>query len=77
LKAGMTAKADIVTEKKTGVLLVPEKAITRSNDNASVKIMVNGKLHSKPVTTGISDEINTEIVSGLNEGDEVVIERKA
>lgn len=76
LKSGMTAKADIVTEKKTGVLLVPERAITRSNGNASVKIMVNSKLQEKPVTTGISDEINTEIVSGLGEGQEVVIERK-
>jgi HlyD family secretion protein len=77
LKSGMTAKADIVTEKKTGVLTIPDRAIIESNGNATVKIMVDGKLQEKQIKTGITDGINTEVLSGLNEGDEVIIEKKA
>ena len=76
LKSGMTAKADIVTEKKINVLLVPDRAITRTGGNTTVKVMVNGKLQDKTIAVGITDGVSTEITSGLNEGDEIIIERK-
>jgi HlyD family secretion protein len=76
LKSGMTAKAEVVTNKKTGILTIPDRAITKSNGDMVVKIMVDGKLQDKPIKTGISDGINTEVVSGLNEGDEIIIEKK-
>jgi multidrug efflux pump subunit AcrA (membrane-fusion protein) len=76
LKSGMTAKADIVTEKKINVLLVPDRAITRTGGNTTVKVMVNGKLQDKAISVGITDGVSTEITSGLNEADEIIIERK-
>ena len=77
LKAGMTAKADIINEEKTDALIVPEKAISRNNGNATVRVTIEDKVETRNVTTGISDGSNTEIVSGLNEGESIVIERKS
>lgn len=77
LKSGMTAKADIVTESKAGVLLVPEKSITRNNGNATVSIKVNDKIEQKTVGTGMTDGVNTEVTAGLTEGEAVIINPKA
>jgi HlyD family secretion protein len=77
LKSGMTAKAEIVTQKKTGILTIPDRAITKSGGNSSVKVMVDGKLQDKQIITGITDGINTEVVSGLSEGNEIIIEKKS
>lgn len=77
LKIGMSATADIIIEERSNVLLVPNRAITQDNQgNPVIKVMVNEKIEERPVDTGISDGFNTEIVSGLSEGDVVVIETK-
>jgi RND family efflux transporter MFP subunit len=78
LKAGMSATADIVIAERSGVLLVPSRAIGEdSQGNPTVQVLVKGKIEERAVVTGISDGLQTEIVSGLNEGDTVVVERKA
>jgi HlyD family secretion protein len=78
LKAGMSATADIVVAERTDVLLVPSRAVGEdSQGNSTVQVMVKGKIEEKVVVTGISDGLQIEIVSGLNEGDTVVVERKA
>ncbi len=78
LRGGMSATADIVTNERSGVLLVPSRAIGQdSQGKPVVKLMVNGKVKERAVVIGVSDSYQTEIVSGLNEGDTVVIEKKA
>jgi RND family efflux transporter MFP subunit len=78
LKAGMSATADIVVAERTDVLLVPSRAVgLDSQGNSTVQVMVKGKIEERAVVTGISDGLQTEIVSGLNEGDTVLVERKA
>ncbi len=78
LKIGMSAIADIILEERSNVLLVPNRAISQdSQGNPIVKVMVDEEIEERPVVTGISDGFNTEIVSGLSEGDVVVIETKA
>ena len=78
LKAGMSATADIILSERSSVLLVPSRAIGQdSQGNPVVKVMVNGQIEERPVVIGIADDYQTEIVSGLNEGDTVVIEKKA
>jgi len=77
LKAGMSATADIIIDEQYDVLLVPNRVITLDGSgNSTVKIMVNEQVQERQVVTGISDGFNTEIVSGLAEGDVVVIEKK-
>jgi RND family efflux transporter MFP subunit len=78
LKAGMSATADIIINERSGVLLVPSRAIGQDNlGNPVVRVMVNGQIEERVVVIGISDGVDTEIVSGLNEGETVVIEKKA
>jgi multidrug efflux pump subunit AcrA (membrane-fusion protein) len=78
LRRGMTATADIVTDERSNVLLVPNRAIRQdSSGNPVVKIMVGDQTQERAVVTGISDGLQTEIISGLNEGDRVVIESRA
>lgn len=77
LKSGMSASADIVISQRNNVLIVPNRAITQDKTGKlTVKLLVNGQIQQKTVETGISSNFDTEIISGLNEGDTVVIERQ-
>jgi len=76
IKIGMSAEADIILDKRSNVLLVPDRAIEEDNEgNPVVKVMVNEQIQERPVDIGISDGYQTEIVDGLNEGETVVVER--
>ena len=76
-KVGMSATADIIIHQRSNVLLVPERAVTQdSQGNPMVWVMVNEQIEERSVGVGISDGYQTEIVSGLQEGDVVVWETK-
>jgi len=76
LKVGMSAEADIVIVDRSSVLLVPSRAITEDSEgNPIVMVVVNEQTEERPVVIGISDGFDTEIVSGLSEGEVVVVER--
>ena len=78
LKVGMSATADIIINERSSVLLLPDRAITEdSQGEPVVKVMVNDETEERPVVTGISDGFQTEIVDGLNEGEVVVVEKRA
>ena len=66
---GMNGTAIIVTEQHQDVVVVPNRAIRRRGDQVVVDVMVNGKVETRTVTTGLSDTENTEVLSGLAEGD--------
>ena len=78
---GMTANADLITVQKEDVLLLPNAAINadRSNGTYSVNLVTgyddNGIAitSEQPVTIGLRDRQFTQITSGLNEGDEVMV----
>ncbi|HEY2703738.1 MAG TPA: biotin/lipoyl-binding protein [Candidatus Dormibacteraeota bacterium] len=69
LHAGVSASITVVVNQVVGVLTVPTSAVRGSN----VQMLVNGQPQTVPVTTGASDSIRTQILSGLNAGDSVVI----
>jgi HlyD family secretion protein len=79
LKANMTANAEILLDEHKGVLSVPENAVTYDNQkNASVEIPDKSQKDGQrkvPVKVGLSDGSKTEIVSGLKEGDQVVLQQ--
>jgi len=78
VRIGMSAEADIIIDKRSNVLLVPDRAIeANSQGNPVVKVMVNDQIQERQVVTGISDGLETEIVDGLNEGEIVLVERRA
>lgn len=75
LKIGMSAAADIITNERSGILLVPNRAIKQdSQGNPMVWVMVGEQIKQRSVVVGISDGIHTEIVDGLEEGEIVVVE---
>jgi multidrug efflux pump subunit AcrA (membrane-fusion protein) len=73
VKPGMSDTVSIVTDVKPDVLLVPHSAVTTRQGTSYVQIMgLDGKPSQVQVTTGASNDMMTEITSGLNEDDEVV-----
>jgi HlyD family secretion protein len=78
LKALMTANAEILLDEHKGVLTVPENAVMYDKDKkASVEIPDKSQKDGKkkiPVTVGLSNGSVTEIVAGLKEGDQVVLQ---
>jgi HlyD family secretion protein len=79
LKALMTANAEILLDEHKGVLTVPESAVMYDNQkNASVEIPDKSQKEGKrkiAVKVGLSNGNLTEIVSGLKEGDQVVLQQ--
>lgn len=72
LKPGMNATCDFVTARKSDVLTVPNAAVKNAGGQTRVLVAVNGKPVPREVQVGLSDNDNTEIMSGLQEGDVVV-----
>jgi HlyD family secretion protein len=78
LKAAMTANAEIILEEHKNVLQIPEGSILYDKDKkASVEIPdPKGKEGKRKlaVNIGISNGAKTELLSGLKEGDQVVLQ---
>lgn len=78
LKANMTANAEILLDEHKAVLTVPENAVIYDNQkNAYVQIpdrQQKDGVRKLPVQVGLSNGSVTEIVSGLKEGQQVVLQ---
>jgi len=59
------------------VLLVPNRAISQQGNNTVVQVINNGVVQTATITTGVSDLSNTEVISGLTEGEQVVVPKAA
>jgi HlyD family secretion protein len=72
LRAGYSANANIIIQRKEDVLMIPERVVTFRNDSAFVDIPSTADTSvSRFIRTGLSDAINVEVLEGLQEGDEV------
>lgn len=75
IRAGYSANANIVLEKKDSVMVIPEGLLSFENDSSFVE--VNTGTDAEPVfekrivSTGLSDGINIEITEGLTLTDKV------
>jgi membrane fusion protein, macrolide-specific efflux system len=70
--SNMSAQASIITETKSGVILVPTSAVQTQNGQSTVRVMRNNQEETVAVETGLSSGTQIEIVSGLHEGDTIV-----
>ena len=79
LKANMTANAEIILSEHKGVLTVPEQALIYDNSGKAFVEVPDSKAKDGKkrvaVTAGISNGTRTEIVSGLKQGDDVVLQQ--
>ncbi len=87
VKSGMSARAAIILDTRSDVLVVPMSAVKTSGNQNYVEVLVSADLTSVintnqftsknlpqkiNIVMGLSDDTNVEIISGLNEGDTVV-----
>jgi membrane fusion protein, macrolide-specific efflux system len=68
----MSATASIISKVKDNVLLIPSSAVSTVGSTSTVKVLKNGQITSITVEVGDSSDSQTEITSGLSEGDTVV-----
>ena len=76
MRPGMSATVDIITADKSNVISIPIQSLTSSRSMKKgtnvVFIYNNGIVNERVVETGIVGDRDYEIVSGLEEGDEIV-----
>nr|WP_319572953.1 efflux RND transporter periplasmic adaptor subunit [uncultured Draconibacterium sp.] len=75
IRAGYSANANIVLERKDNVMVIPEGLLQFENDSSFVEVNVGSaeepNYEKRWVHTGLSDGINIEITEGLKEEDKV------
>ncbi|KKT24972.1 MAG: Efflux transporter, RND family, MFP subunit [Candidatus Magasanikbacteria bacterium GW2011_GWA2_43_9] len=76
IRSGMTANVDILTDRKENVLVVPRRAVLTQDGKKIVRVVTDtekGIFEERDVETGLSgDDGLVEIVSGVEEGEEIV-----
>ena len=70
--SNMSATASIITKTRNDVVLVPVSAVQNQNGQASVRVLANETMSLVPVEIGDASDAQTEILSGIREGDTVV-----
>ena len=73
LRSGMSASVNIIVNQVVQVLTVPTSAVHTTGAGSTVQVLVNGRAQARSVTVGASDATRTQILSGVSDGDQVVI----
>lgn len=79
IRAGYSANASLVLEKKDSILVIPEALLQfdKETDKPYVELSVGDQeWERKDIEIGISDGVNVEIISGLSESDNVKVWNK-
>jgi RND family efflux transporter MFP subunit len=75
LADGMTSDAAITIAERTGVLCLPRSVVRASGvDQVSLKVWANETTETRDVTIGLRGDSDVEILSGLREGEQVIIQ---
>ena len=77
LRPEMTANVVITTGTRKNVLTLPKEAVKRTGKKTFVVMQSNGGLEDKPIELGWRDGGNIEVISGLNEGEQIGIPNKS
>ena len=72
LRPGMSCSAEITTREKSDVLVVPIQSVVYREGREVVFVVEDGVARERPVKTGIADNVNIEIESGIEEGETVI-----
>lgn len=74
IKTGMTANVDIITDTRDNAIIIPQRAVREEAGQRSVRVLKNNRPEQRVVTTGLrGDDGLVEALSGISEGDEVII----
>jgi len=73
LRAGYSATAEITVRRADDALLIPERLITYAGDTTIVMVQnAGGVAERRVITTGVSDAVNVQVLTGLAEGERVL-----
>lgn len=78
LYGNLSASAEILTDKRANVLLVPNGAVLEQDQDYMVRVLLDEKtgiFEQRPVKIGLQSRSLTEILSGLQEGEKVLVEK--
>ena len=73
LRSGMTANVTFFGETKEGILVIENQFIKYDNGKSLTQVKVNGKSEEREIKLGITDGKKTEVLSGLEEGNTVLL----
>ena len=73
LRPDMTTNTTITVAKREKVLAIPNQAVRREEGDRVVFVQEGDRLVRRPVKTGWKDKTFTEVLSGLKEGERVVV----
>lgn len=73
LKAGMFVDIEIIIDTKENAMSINKNAIINEDGIDYVFIVKDGKAHKKEIQIGISDEDNVEVISGIDNNEDVVV----
>lgn len=76
IKVGMLAEVLLTTEKVNDALVVPSNSIMQSGDEQYVYVADGNKAVKKIVELGVTDGEKIQIISGVNEGDKIIVDGK-
>jgi HlyD family secretion protein len=74
VKTGMTANVAIVVDKRENVLLVPNRAVKTQNRQKVVQLQTATGTAQTVIQLGLQNDSQSEVLSGLKEGDTVIIQ---
>lgn len=73
LRPGMFAKADIVVDRADSAIIIPKDVILSNRHRKYVYVVEKNTAKIRNLQTGLEDEYNIEIVSGLRENENLVV----
>ena len=73
LRSGMSASVSIISQKRVGVVLAPLEAVPFEGKTGTVTVLTAGKKQERTVVTGLRDDTQVEILSGLQPGETLEI----
>ncbi len=71
---GLLVEAQVIIQQETVDIRIPNSAIQRYQGSQVAFLKTDGKYQVKPLSLGISDGRYSEVLSGLRQGDEIVVE---
>lgn len=72
LRIGMTTQNELLIANVEGAIIAPSIGIKKDENGTFVYVLKDGKPVKTAVKTGIKDNLDTQIISGINEGDEII-----
>ncbi len=72
-RSGMSATVNFMMDERRNVLIIPLNAVKKMGTNSYAFVQAGGQINAVQIKTGLENDENIELLSGLTEGQQVVI----